>query len=51
MKLTTSNHKGHNYKELTETTGKKLRILGMCVGREKYIQFIQFYYDLTNSEI
>ena len=51
MKLKTSNHKGHNYKELTETTGKKLRILGMCVGREKYIQFIQFYYDLTNSEI
>jgi hypothetical protein len=49
--LKTSNHKSGNYREIKETKGKKLRILGMCVGSEKYIQFIQFYYELTNSEI
>ena len=49
-KLKTPNHRGNNYKELKETKGKKLRILGMCIGSEKYIQFIQFYYELTNSE-
>jgi hypothetical protein len=36
------------FRELKETSGKKLRILGMCIGREKYIQFIQFYYELIN---
>ena len=36
------------FRELKESSGKNLRILGMCVGREKYIQFIQFYYELTN---
>jgi hypothetical protein len=36
------------FRELKETSGKKLRILGMCIGREKYIQFIQFYYELMN---
>ena len=51
MKLKISNHKSSNYKELKETKGKKLRILGMCVGSEKYIQFIQFYYELINLEI
>ena len=51
MKLKISNHKSNNYKELKETKGKKLRILGMCVGSEKYIQFIQFYYEMTNLEI
>lgn len=49
-KLKTSNHKSSNYREIKETKGKKLRILGMCVGSEKYIQFVQFYYELTNSE-
>ena len=51
MKLTTSNKKGNNYKELKETKGKKFRILGMCIGSEKYIQFIQFYYELKNIEV
>lgn len=49
MKIKTSNNKEDNYKELKETKGKKLRILGMCIGAEKYIQFIQFYYELTNA--
>lgn len=48
MKIKTSNNKEDNYKELKETKGKKLRILGMCIGSEKYIQFIQFYYELTS---
>jgi hypothetical protein len=51
MKLKISNHKSSNYKELKETKGKKLRILGMCIGSEKYIQFIQFYYEMTSLEI
>ena len=51
MKLKISNLKSNNYKELKETKGKKLRILGMCIGSEKYIQFIQFYYELTDLEI
>ena len=51
IKLKTSNHKAHNYKELKQTKGKKLRILGMCIGREKYIKFVQFYYESTNLEL
>ena len=38
------------YRELKETIGKQLRILGMCIGREKYIQFVQFYYEVKNVE-
>ena len=49
-KLRTPNQRSNNCKELKEAKGKKLRILGMCIGSEKYIQFIQFYYELTNSE-
>ena len=50
MKLKITDHKSSNYKELKETKDKKLRILGMCIGSEKYIQFIQFYYELTDLE-
>ena len=50
MKLKINDHKSSNYKELKETKDKKLRVLGMCVGSEKYIQFIQFYYELTDLE-
>ena len=38
------------FRELKEGAGKQLRILGMCIGREKYIQFVQFYYELKNIE-
>ena len=48
MKLKVSDHKSGGYKELKETKGKTLRILGMCIGSEKYIQFIQFYYELKD---
>ena len=34
------------FRELKDSPGKQLRILGMCTGKEKYIQFIQFYYEL-----
>ena len=38
------------FRELKGSFGKELRILGMCVGAEKYIQFLQLYYELKNME-
>ena len=38
------------FRELKDSPGKQLRILGMCIGKEKYIQFIQFYYELKMLE-
>ena len=51
VKFKTNNTKGRFSKELRETKGKKLRILGMCIGSEKYIQFVQFYYESKNTDI
>ena len=44
-----TNNKSSNYRELVEADGKKLKILGMCIGREKFIQFIQFYHEMKNA--
>ena len=38
------------FRELKASNGKELRILGMIIGYEKYIQFVQFYYELKNLE-
>lgn len=37
-------------RELKEVKGKRLKILGMCVGREKHVQFIQFYYEYKDVD-
>ena len=50
VKFKTNNAKSRYSKELRETKGKKMRILGMCIGSEKYIQFVQFYYESKNID-
>lgn len=45
--LNCNNKKTNNFRELkSNEENKNLRILGMCVGREKYVQFVQFYYEI-----
>ena len=49
-KIRTFKDRPKYFRELKASNGKELRILGMIVGYEKYIQFVQFYYELKNLE-
>ena len=49
-KIRTFKDRPKYFRELKATSDKELRILGMVIGYEKYVQFVQFYYQLKNFE-
>ena len=48
--IRTYKDKSKNFRELKASADRELRILGMVIGYEKYVQFVQFYYQLKNIE-